>query len=149
MIPATGRLLGIDPGTVRIGLAVCDAERRVSSPHDNYRRRGEALDAEYFQQLVREECIVGFVVGLPISLNDSEGGKAHESRKFAEWLTNMTGLPVAFQDERFTTHYANDMLDQMGVKPQHRKGKLDAIAAQVILQIWLETNALDRTPARE
>lgn len=147
--PATGRLLGIDPGSVRIGLAICDADRRVSSPLDNYRRRGDALDAEHFRRLVADEKIVGLVLGLPVSLNDSEGPKAKESRAFADWLTAATGLPVSFQDERYTTHYANDMLEQMGVKPQHRKGKLDAIAAQVILQIWMESNALDRTRVKQ
>ncbi|CAN5222030.1 Holliday junction resolvase RuvX [soil metagenome] len=147
--PTTGRLLGIDPGTVRIGLAVCDTDRHVASPLEIYTRRGDSADAAYFQKVVTEEKIVGLVLGLPISLNNTEGPKAKEGRAFAAWLTSITGLPVAFQDERFTTHYANDMLEQMGVRPKHRRGKLDAIAAQVILQVWMESAALDRTPVGE
>jgi putative holliday junction resolvase len=139
-VPRSGRLLGIDPGTVRLGFAVCDAGRRIASPLDTYTRRGPEADAAFLKCIVDEEQAVGIVLGMPISLNDTEGPKAKESREFAAWLTEITGLPVTFQDERFTSHYANDILEQMGVKPKHRRGKLDAIAAQCILMAWLEAN---------
>lgn len=138
-VPATGRLLGIDPGTVRIGLAVCDPDRIIASPHDTYVRRTPEADAEFFRLLVQSEQIVGFVVGLPISLNDTEGPKAKESRAFAAWLTQETGLPVAFADERFTTSYAEDALIDAGVRRDKRKGKRDRIAAQIILQAFLDS----------
>jgi putative Holliday junction resolvase len=144
VIPAKGRLLGIDYGTVRVGLAICDAERRISSPLDTYRRRNTVLDAEHFQKLVAEEEIVGLVVGLAISLNDTEGPKAKECRDYAAWLSGVTNLPIAFQDERFTTHYANDVLANLNLNPRERKERRDAVAAQVILQVWLEADALDR-----
>jgi putative holliday junction resolvase len=133
MIPRSGRLLGIDPGTVRIGLALCDANQTVASPLAIHRRRQNdlAADAVFFRKLVVDEKIVGLIVGLPISLNGTEGPKARETREFAQWLSDITGLPHDFQDERFTSHYANDLLDQMG--------------AQVILHVWLETQALARS----
>ncbi|QEL18809.1 Holliday junction resolvase RuvX [Limnoglobus roseus] len=137
-LPARGRLLGIDPGTVRIGLAVCDPDRIIASPHGTYERRSPDADAAFFRQLMKAEQIVGFVVGLPISLNDTEGPKAKESREFAMWLTAETGLPVAFSDERFTSSYAEDSLIAAGVRRDKRKGKRDRIAAQFILQAFLD-----------
>lgn len=138
-LPARGRLLGIDPGTVRIGLAVCDPDRIIASPHDTYARRSPEDDAAFFRRLVAAEQIVGLVLGLPISLNGTEGPKAKESREFAAWLTEATGLPVAFTDERFTSSYAEDALIAGGVRREKRKGKRDRIAAQLILQAFLDS----------
>jgi len=147
VIPAAGRLLGVDYGTVRVGLAVCDIDRRIASPLCVYRRRSIEHDAAYFRDLVKEERAVGFIVGLAISLNSTEGPKAKECRDYATWLTATTGLPCDFQDERFTTHYADDVMENAGVKPWDRKKHRDAIAAQAILHVWLEAAALDRPAA--
>lgn len=138
-LPSKGRLLGIDPGTVRIGLAVCDPDRIIASPHDTYVRRSPDADADFFRRVIKAEQIVGLVVGLPISLNDTEGSKAKESREYAAWLTRETGLPVAFMDERFTSSYAEDSLIAAGVRREKRKGKRDRIAAQIILQAFLDS----------
>ncbi len=134
-----GRLLGIDTGTVRVGLAVSDPDRILASPLDTYTRQNPDADAEYFQRIVKTEQIVGLVVGLPISLNDTEGPKAKEARDYAEWLTQITGLPVAFADERFTSSIAEDALIAGGVKRDKRKGKRDRIAAVLILQGYLDS----------
>lgn len=138
--PAKGRLLGIDFGTVRVGLAVSDPDRILASPHDTYTRRDAATDAAYFQRVVQAEQIVGFVVGLPISLNDTEGPKAKEARAYADWLTQATALPVAFVDERFTSSIAEDALIAGGVTRDKRKGKRDRIAAVLILQGYLDSS---------
>jgi putative holliday junction resolvase len=138
-LPAKGRLLGIDTGTVRVGLAVSDPDRILASPHDTYTRQSPDADAGYFQKLVKAEQIVGLVIGLPISLNDTEGPKAKEARTFAEWLTQVTGLPVAFVDERFTTSAAEDVLIASGVRRDKRKGQRDRIAAVFILQAYLDS----------
>ncbi len=137
--PAKGRLLGIDTGTVRVGLAVSDPDRILASPLDTYTRQNPDADAEYFRRVVKAEQIVGFVVGLPISLNDTEGPKAKEARAYAEWLTQITGLPVAFADERFTSSIAEDALIAGGVTHDKRKGKRDRIAAVLILQGYLDS----------
>jgi putative holliday junction resolvase len=138
-LPAKGRLLGIDYGSVRVGLATCDPDRILASPHDTYTRQSPDADAVYFQKLVKAEQIVGLVIGLPISLNDTEGPKAQETRAFAEWLTSIVSLPVEFVDERFTTSAAEDVLIASGVRRDKRKGQRDRIAAVFILQAYLDS----------
>ena len=101
--PSEGRLAGIDFGTVRIGVAVSDPGRKFSSPYENYTRRDEVSDCAYFQQLVCDENVVGFVVGLPVHTTGQESQKSHEVRQFAQWLTRVTERPVRFYDERFTS----------------------------------------------
>lgn len=138
-LPAKGRLLGVDFGTVRVGLAVSDPDRILASPLDTYTRQNPDADAAYFQRVVKAEQIVGMVIGLPISLNDTEGPKAKEARAFAERLAEVTSLPVAFVDERFTSSIAEDALIAGGVKRDKRKGKRDRIAAVLILQGYLDS----------
>src|SRR5262245_54818126 len=98
--PATGRLAGIDYGTVRIGIAITDREQRIASPLVNYTRRGGKADAEFFCKLAADERIAGFVVGLPVHLDGRESEKSAEARQFGERLGQTTGLPVVFFDER-------------------------------------------------
>lgn len=138
-IPVEGRLIGVDYGTVRIGLAVCDPGRLVASAFDTYTRKGETADGGFFRTLVANEKIVGFVVGLPISLNGTEGPKAKEARAFGDWLTTSTGLPVDYVDERFTTAAAEDTLREAKVRADKRTGKRDRLAAQIILQSYLDS----------
>lgn len=135
--PATGRLVGVDYGHVRVGLAVCDPDRLVASPHDTYTRRDLASDADFFSNLAKREAAVGFVVGLAISLNGTEGPKAAECRAFGGWLRGVTGLPVEFHDERFTSAIADDHMRGAKLSPKDRKAKRDRVAAQLILQAFL------------
>ena len=136
--PPTGRLIGVDFGAVRIGLAVCDPDRRIASAVDTYTRRSDALDAAFFVALAKAEAAVGWVVGLAISLNDTEGPKAKECRGFGSWLERVTGLPVEYQDERFTTAAAEDYLREAKLSPAKRKAMRDRVAAQLILQAFLD-----------
>jgi putative Holliday junction resolvase len=136
----TGRLLALDVGDVRIGLAVCDRDRVMASPYDQYTRRSDAKDAEYFRQMVAAEQIVGLVVGLPINMNGTEGPKAVAYRKYGEWLAGVLNLPVAFFDERLTTHAAQGILVDAGLSRQKRKERLDKLAATLILQSYLDTH---------
>jgi putative holliday junction resolvase len=82
--PATGRLAGIDFGTVRIGVAITDASRILASPLENYNRRSLDADADYFRRLTVQEQIVGFVVGLPVHGNGRESQKSAEARIFGQ-----------------------------------------------------------------
>jgi putative Holliday junction resolvase len=136
--PSTGVLLGVDWGLARIGLAICDADRRVASPLSTYVRRQESQDAAALKELARQERAVGWVVGLAISLNDTEGAKAKECRAFGAWLTTQTGLPVTFQDERFTSSIADDAMRSARLSPAERKARRDRIAASLILQAYLD-----------
>jgi len=133
-----GRLLGVDFGTVRVGLAVSDPDRLIASPLETYVRRDAKADAAYFVNCVREERIVGLVVGLPLHTGGEEGIKAKEARAFGHWLGEATGLPVVYWDERCTTAAAEDALRDAGLSHRKRKDRLDRVAAQIILQSYLD-----------
>jgi putative Holliday junction resolvase len=134
----SGRIAGIDYGTVRIGVAVTDREQRIASPIDNYTRRGEAADADYFRRLAKDEQIVGFVVGLPVHLDGRESQKSTEAREFGHWLQQTTGMPVVFFDERFTTAEAENVLAAAEFTKKQRQARLDKLAAQILLTAYLE-----------
>src|SRR4051812_22839964 len=116
-----GRLLGVDFGTVRVGLAVSDSDRIIASPLATYTRRDAAADAAYFKQLVAAEEVVGLVVGLPMHTDGREGAKAQEARAYGTWLGEVTGLPVVYADERFTTVFAESALWNAGLTHKRRK----------------------------
>jgi len=134
-----GRLLGVDFGTVRVGLAVCDPDRIVASPLATYTRRDPAADAAYFKQMAAAEEVVGLVVGLPMHTDGREGVKAQEARAYGAWLGTATGLPVVFADERFTTVHAEAALWDAGLTHKRRKDRRDRVAAQILLQAYLES----------
>ncbi len=137
-LPDTGRLAGIDYGTRRIGIATCDPGRQFCGPHEVYHRRTPALDAIFFQKLVKEEGLVGFVVGLPLHVMGEESSISLEARQFAKWLAEVTQLPVAFHDERYTSHAAEHLLAGTELTKTRRKERLDALAAQMILESYLQ-----------
>jgi putative Holliday junction resolvase len=133
-----GRLLGVDYGTVRIGLAVTDADRIIASPLEVRERQGLDRDAAYFKSLVEREHAVGLVIGLPLHTTGNEGTKAAEARAFGTWLAEVTGLPLVFADERFSTAFAESALWLAGLTHKKRKARRDAVAAQVMLQAFIE-----------
>ena len=135
---AATRLLGVDFGRVRVGLAVSDPERRIASPLATYHRRDTAKDAEFFRSLVVKEQVGALVVGLPVHLDGTEGQKAAEARAFGRWLGETTGLPVVFYDERFTTVEAESALWEAGLTHKRRKARRDRVAAQILLQAYLD-----------
>lgn len=132
------RLLGVDFGTVRVGLAITDAERRFASPLATYTRRSVDEDGRFFKRLVEVEEIAEVVVGLPMHTNGREGVKAAEARAYGQWLGETTGKPVVFYDERFTTVEAEGFLQEAGLTSKKRKQKRDRVAAQILLQSYLE-----------
>jgi putative holliday junction resolvase len=132
------RLLGVDYGTVRVGLAISDPDRRLASPLAVYERRGREQDAAYFRSVVSEEEVGALVVGLPVHLDGREGQKAVEARAFGAWLAETTELPVTFWDERFSTVEAESALWQAGLTHKKRKARRDRVAAQILLQAYLD-----------
>lgn len=134
----SGRLLGVDFGTVRVGLAVSDPDRIIASPLETYTRKDAAQDAAYFARVVASEKIVGLVLGLPLHTGGEEGIKAKEAREYGAWLTEATGLPVVFWDERCTTAAAEDSLRDAGLSHRKRKDRRDRVAAQLILQGFID-----------
>jgi len=138
---ASIRIAGIDYGTVRIGVAMADTEIGIASPYENYDRRTPALDAEYFQRLAKEERLARFVVGLPVHLSGSESQKSTEARAFGEWLGGVTGLPVEYFDERFTTSEADELLSGVKFTKKQRQARRDQLAAQIMLAAYLEAGS--------
>src|SRR5262245_44470562 len=145
----TGRLAGIDFGTVRIGIAITDPEQRIASPLANYTRHGEKADAEFFRKLVAEERIGVFVVGLPVHLDGRESEKSAVARQFGKWLAQTTGLPIVFFDERFTSVEAEQALLSAEMTKKKRKARLDKLAAQILLTAYLEAGKATNEDIRE
>jgi putative Holliday junction resolvase len=144
-VSAAGRILGLDFGTVRVGLAVTDPDRKFSFPLEIYQRRSAEKDAEYFRELVKREEIARVVVGLPVHLSGTEGQKAREARAFACWLTRVTGITLVFWDERFTTVEAESALWNAGLTHQKRKERRDKVAAQILLQAYLDAGCPEQS----
>ena len=136
--PQRGRLVAVDFGTVRIGLAICDPDHILVSPLEVFSRGKPSREKEYFEKLVREERVAGFVVGLPIHCDGGESQKSGEAREFAVWLQELTGVPTRLFDERFSTAQAKRRLRDRRLTHKSRKERLDAIAAQVLLEAFLE-----------
>ena len=146
-LPLTGRLLAVDLGEVRVGLAVSDPAQVVASPAETLQvprdADGPAVDA-LVNAAVRHEA-AGLVVGLPRRLDGQEDDPARRARWFADQLRSWTGLPVRLHDERFTTVEAERVLLQGDVSRAGRKDAVDQVAASVLLQGVLETQRTRRT----
>jgi putative holliday junction resolvase len=139
-VPTT-RIAGIDFGTVRIGIATADLDVGIAGPYETYTRRNERLDANYFKQFANEERIGRFVVGLPVHTSGHESQKSAEARAFGAWLHELTGVPVEYFDERYTSAEAEAMLLDAGLTKKRRKERLDQLAAQIMLTAYLEAGA--------
>lgn len=147
-LPPTGRLAGIDYGEKRIGIAICDGDRMIASPLEIYHRRNDALDRAYFQRLVKDYDLVGIVVGLPVHASGEESVSSQQARRFGAWLNEVTGLPVAFIDERYTSAQADTLMAGIGFSRKQKKDRRDMLAAQVILATYLQSpHAADEPPA--
>lgn len=137
-LPDVGRIAAVDYGAVRIGVAICDPERRFASPLENYARRNERLDGEFFRRLGELERIVGWVVGLPVHGHGGESQKSREARQFGAWLARITQRPVAYFDERYTTVLADQILGEAKFTNKQKKARRDKLAAQILLTAYLE-----------
>ena len=143
----SGRLLGVDYGQVRVGLAVSDPDRKFAFPLSTYERVDAENDAEHFRKVVEEEQIVQLVVGLPVHLSGHEGQKAYEARQYGAWLKTVTGLEVIFWDERFSTVEAESALWTAGLTHKKRKQRRDKVAAQILLQAYLDAGCPENPEA--
>ena len=136
------RLLGIDPGTKTLGLALSDGSLRIASPLRTIARKKFAADAAELGRLVAEYDIFGLVVGLPLNMDGSEGPRAQSARALTRNLDAALQLPIALWDERLTTVAAERTLLEADLSRKKRSEKIDAVAAGLILQ-----GALDRMRA--
>lgn len=138
----TGRVAGVDYGTVRIGIAISDPGRAFSSPLTTYTRKTEDRDAKFFRELVERERIVRFALGVPIHLDGGVGEKAKESLEFGRWLRVVTGLEVDLVDERFTSIEADEYMRTANMSRKRKKENRDRLAAQILLRNYLESGCI-------
>ena len=141
MTKPRGRIAGIDYGTVRIGIALGDLETGLAGPYETYTRRNIERDAEYFSELARAEGLQRFVVGLPVHLDGHESQKSREARQFGQWLGQLTGIPIDYFDERFSSSEAESILLEANLTKKRRKARIDRMAAQIMLTAYLESGA--------
>jgi putative Holliday junction resolvase len=138
-LPDTGRLLAVDWGEVRIGLALSDETQTLATPLETLvRRRGKRFPMSRFLELVAEHAPTGVVVGLPLSAEGEEEESALAARELAAGLTAGSGLPVELWDERMSTARALAAIREQGGSTRGRKGDVDALAAAVLLQHFLD-----------
>ncbi|MCU0280922.1 MAG: Holliday junction resolvase RuvX [Acidimicrobiia bacterium] len=132
-----GRVLALDPGTRRVGVAVSDPLGITAQPHSVL----DAEDPDLMGQIARLGADLGverIVVGLPVSLNGTEGPAAATARTFAAAVAGATGLPVDLADERFTSVSAERVLVEAGLSGRRRRAVRDRVAAAVLLQSYLD-----------
>jgi putative Holliday junction resolvase len=132
-----GRILGIDHGDVRIGIAMSDETAFLASPLTTVRNGKAAVDE--IVALVEEHGVETIVIGLPLNMDGSCGPATEKVRKFSARLAQQTAVPIIESDERLTTVTAHHRLREAGLDGKKRKGVVDMAAAQVILQDWLDT----------
>jgi putative holliday junction resolvase len=137
--PARGALIGLDLGTKTIGVATSDPDRKLATGVETVQRRTFSADARRVLDLAAERSAVGFVLGLPVNMDGSEGPRAQSTRAFARNLAKLTELPIALWDERLSTAAVERELIAADVSRAKRAAVIDQHAAAFILQ-----GALDR-----
>ena len=131
------RVIGLDHGARRIGVAVGDTESRMAFPREAIRRTSLAHDLERIERLGVEEATRLVVIGLPLLMDGSEGEEAARARAFGEAVAGI-GMRVAYEDERLTSWEAGQRIATGGRRPSRASGELDSTAARLILQQYLD-----------
>ena len=134
-----GRILGVDFGDRRTGLAISDVSRFLAGGIGTVSPGGIAATVKAVAEIAAEQGAVAAVVGLPRNMDGTEGTRAERCREFALMLADEAGIPVAMTDERLTTVAASRYLNETDTRGKKRKGVIDTLSAEIILQ-----NTLDR-----
>ena len=141
------RLMGLDLGERRIGVAISDPTRTLARPVTTVLRTSKEADVAAINALVDEYSVGRIIIGLPLSLDGSEGPQARSVRRYARFLSDSLALPIEFCDERYSTVEAGEIM--RGKSKRSKKGtgaEIDAMAAAVILQTYLDTEAGQSPP---
>jgi putative Holliday junction resolvase len=138
-LPARGTLIGLDLGTKTIGVATSDPDRRLATTVETIARKTFTTDAARILGLAAERKAIGFVLGLPVNMDGTEGPRAQSTRAFARSLARLTNLPIALWDERLSTAAVERELIAADASRRQRKAVVDQHAAVYILQ-----GAIDR-----
>ena len=139
MLVEPGRILGVDPGEKRLGLALSDPTQTIASPLMVLKSQSPRKDALAILQTAREEGAVLIVVGQPLHWDGTASDQAEGSRRLAELLVELGSLPVKLADEYGTTQAAKEARLQMNVSRKKRSGHLDDLAAAILLQNYLDS----------
>lgn len=135
------RILGIDYGEARTGLAVCDENEMIATVIGTVTERDKKKLADKIAILCKEERVEKLVLGLPKNMDGSEGFRAEYTRKFATLLQDrLPELPLDFYDERMTTMAASRFMIEANTKGKKKKASIDALSAQIILQDYIDRN---------
>lgn len=131
------RVLALDIGDVRVGIALTDPMQTIASPFETYRRVGFLKDIAYITELAKTQEVSEIVCGLPLSMDGKDNNQSLKVREFVKELKNQFEGKVVFMDERFTTVTAQKSLIESGVRRDDRKNVVDKVAASIILQTYL------------
>ncbi len=130
--------MALDLGEKRIGVAISDPTRLIASPHSIIKRTSRAADFEQYARLIEANGITLLVIGLPITLGGEEGQRAAWVRDYAAGLSDHVDIPIEFWDESLTTVDATAALHAQGRRGRKVKERVDAVAAALILQSYLD-----------
>jgi putative Holliday junction resolvase len=139
MAQPSGRILALDFGKRRIGLALSDPFGVTAQPLPTYSRVRVREDVAYLAQLAKDRDICTFVFGDPKYMSGDQSRQSEAVREFAARLEQATSLPIVFWDERLTSSQAHRVLDEYGLSREQRKGKVDQLAATMILEGYLQS----------
>tara|TARA_B100000900_G_scaffold267648_1_gene228510 strand:- start:158 stop:568 length:411 start_codon:yes stop_codon:yes gene_type:complete len=134
-----GRILGVDYGDSRIGLALSDNTKSIAFPFKTIKNKNINFLLDFFRKLNSEKNIESIVIGLPLGMNGKDTLQTKNVRIFSKSLGNL-GLPIFFQDERLTSISAKKTLIKQNIKTGHNKEKIDELAAAIFLQQFLDMN---------
>jgi putative holliday junction resolvase len=135
------RYLGLDLGRATIGLALADDVLRTARALETVRRASEAADLAALRRVAEQYEVARVILGLPLNMDGSEGSSARLSRAFGHKVEAALGLPVELFDERLSTFEAETRLRERGLSARDQRSVIDAEAAAVILQEWLDARA--------
>jgi putative Holliday junction resolvase len=142
------RTLGVDYGDRHIGLAISDSLGLIAQPLATIQLEGsESVRKAAVREIVQSHDVGLIVVGMPLRMDGSEGSRAEKTRTFAAWLEKAAGVPVAFWDERLTTHQALRSVQEQKVRIKSKRSVVNQIAAVIILQGYLESRRDDESLA--
>ncbi len=134
-----GRIMGIDPGSARVGVALSDESGLIARPFDTVRRTGDRQAVKALRRIAVENDVTRIVVGLPLSMAGLEQTSSVEARRLAQALESATGLEVVVWDERLTTVQAERAMIEANVRRRRRREIVDRVAAAVMLQSYLDS----------
>jgi putative Holliday junction resolvase len=134
-----GRVMALDVGERRIGVALSDPTRTLASPLTTIRAVPRSTALKRILTLIRDYQVTTLVVGLPLTMNGDIGPQATLVQQFVDELRPLIAIPIAFVDERLTTVAAERMMIDLKIKPEQRRARIDEMAASIILQDFLDS----------